>query len=157
MAPPVGLEPTVRLRALPSLALASDNAPCCRLYASRPLCGFALQNPAQARRFIGVNNKKRTSFRCPSFCGSPSWTRTNDPAVNSRMLYRLSYRGMKSSNDLIFRAVARKVPSAQMSLTSVFGMGTGGASSPSSLLWYIYGISPGYISLDSVCLFFPAT
>ena len=23
--------------------------------------------------------------------GSPSWTRTNDPAVNSRMLYRLSY------------------------------------------------------------------
>ena len=24
-------------------------------------------------------------------CGSPSWTRTNDPAVNSRMLYRLSY------------------------------------------------------------------
>ena len=97
MAPPVGLEPTVRLRALPSLALASDNAPCCRLYASRPLCGFALQNPAQARRFIGVNNKKRTSFRCPSFCGSPSWTRTNDPAVNSRMLYRLSYRGISFS------------------------------------------------------------
>ena len=58
MAPPVGLEPTVRLRALPSLALAADNALCCRLYASRPLCGFALQNPAQARRFIGVNNKK---------------------------------------------------------------------------------------------------
>ncbi len=28
------------------------------------------------------------------FCGSPSWTRTNDPAVNSRMLYRLSYRGI---------------------------------------------------------------
>ena len=27
--------------------------------------------------------------------GSPSWTRTNDPAVNSRMLYRLSYRGLK--------------------------------------------------------------
>ena len=23
--------------------------------------------------------------------GSPSWTRTNDPAVNSRMLYQLSY------------------------------------------------------------------
>ena len=23
--------------------------------------------------------------------GSPSWTRTNDPAINSRMLYRLSY------------------------------------------------------------------
>ena len=26
--------------------------------------------------------------------GSPSWTRTNDPAVNSRMLYRLSYWGI---------------------------------------------------------------
>ena len=26
--------------------------------------------------------------------GSPSWTRTNDPAVNSRMLYRLSYWGL---------------------------------------------------------------
>ena len=26
--------------------------------------------------------------------GSPSWTRTNDPAVNSRMLYRLSYGGI---------------------------------------------------------------
>ena len=29
------------------------------------------------------------------YFGSPSWTRTNDPAVNSRMLYRLSYRGLK--------------------------------------------------------------
>ena len=27
--------------------------------------------------------------------GSPSWIRTNDLAVNSRALYRLSYRGMK--------------------------------------------------------------
>ena len=25
--------------------------------------------------------------------GSPSWTRTNDTAVNSRVLYRLSYQG----------------------------------------------------------------
>ena len=38
-------------------------------------------------------------FTLPShFCdgkvcqsGSSSWTRTNDPAVNSRMLYQLSY------------------------------------------------------------------
>ena len=29
-------------------------------------------------------------FGCVPY-GSPSWTRTNDPAVNSRMLYRLSY------------------------------------------------------------------
>ena len=33
------------------------------------------------------------------------------------------------SIDLFYRAVARKVSSARMSLTSVFGMGTGGPSS----------------------------
>ena len=71
--------------------------------------------------------------------GSPSWTRTNDPAVNSRMLYQLSYWGMFQSpikigdfyvgTDLFFQAVARQVSSARMSLTTVFGMGTGGPSS----------------------------
>lgn len=30
--------------------------------------------------------------------GSPSWTRTNDPAVNSRMLYQLSYWGISSGS-----------------------------------------------------------
>ncbi len=37
---------------------------------------------------------KEKSLRNNSFSGaggSPSWTRTNDPAINSRMLYRLSY------------------------------------------------------------------
>ena len=29
--------------------------------------------------------------------GSPSWTRTNDTAVNSRVLYRLSYGGIYGS------------------------------------------------------------
>ena len=29
---------------------------------------------------------------------SPSWTRTNDTAVNSRMLYRLSYQGLLLSS-----------------------------------------------------------
>ena len=29
-----------------------------------------------------------------AFSGSPSWTRTNDNAVNSRVLYRLSYWGI---------------------------------------------------------------
>ena len=28
------------------------------------------------------------------YLGSPSWTRTNDTAVNSRVLYRLSYGGI---------------------------------------------------------------
>ena len=35
--------------------------------------------------------KTGTTEAVPVFFGSPSWTRTNDPAVNSRMLYRLSY------------------------------------------------------------------
>ena len=37
------------------------------------------------------------------FLGSPSWTRTNDTAVNSRVLYRLSYGGI--SQALISRPV----------------------------------------------------
>ena len=32
--------------------------------------------------------------------GSPSWTRTNDPAVNSRMLYQLSYWGISSGSTI---------------------------------------------------------
>ena len=75
--------------------------------------------------------------------GSPSWTRTNDPAVNSRMLYRLSYWGMfipdllKSgvcdSIALSSRAASSQVFSALQSLTTVFGMGTGGTSAPKTL------------------------
>ena len=38
----------------------------------------------------------------------------------------------QSGNVLLSRAVARQVPSALLSLTSVFGMGTGGSSMPSS-------------------------
>ena len=38
--------------------------------------------------YIFLTNKKTVIRR---FFSSPSWTRTNDPAVNSRMLYRLSY------------------------------------------------------------------
>ena len=32
--------------------------------------------------------------RVAAILGSPSWTRTNDTAVNSRVLYRLSYGGI---------------------------------------------------------------
>ena len=37
-----------------------------------------------------LNRNCPTSERIGQFFGSPCWTRTNDPAVNSRMLYRLS-------------------------------------------------------------------
>ena len=42
----------------------------------------------------------------------------------------LVVKDMKSGSDLISQAVSSQVPSAQLSLTSVFGMGTGGSSMP---------------------------
>ena len=49
--------------------------------------------------------------------------------------------GCLCSHYLSSRAVARQVLSAQMSLTSVFGMGTGGPSSQ-SIRTYVDGSSP---------------
>ena len=46
-----------------------------------------------------------------------------------------------SGDDLIFRAVARQVSSALWSLTSVFGMGTGGTSMPLSPDYWGYAPS----------------
>ena len=75
--------------------------------------------------------------RVAAILGSPSWTRTNDTAVNSRVLYRLSYGGMWQAlvknkslcwRYLSSRAVTSQVLSAGTSLTAVFGMGTGGPS-----------------------------
>ena len=131
--------------------------------------------------------RKRSVFKV--FTGSWSPARTDDPAVNSRMLCQLSYSGIwpnfascfyapcttwqlllnsifrvafvafalptellrnistrllfeqsgSSGNYLLSRAVTRQVSSTWRSLTSVFGMGTGGSpllSSPDSLLEY---------------------
>ena len=81
--------------------------------------------------------------------GSPCWTRTNDPAVNSRMLYRLSYGGIYSvGNYLSSQAVASQVFSALMSLTTVFGMGTGGPSSLSLPTFLYYNISYAKTQVD---------
>ena len=85
--------------------------------------------------------RKRSVFKV--FTGSWSPARTDDPAVNSRMLCQLSYSGIyekseisfgffSSGNYLFSRAVARQVSSTWKSLTSVFGMGTGGSSLLSS-------------------------
>ena len=129
--------------------------------------------------FYAIKNRnKRNLFRR----GSSSWARTNDPAVNSRMLCQLSYWGIwpnlhrvfmhfaqfgfctlnsifrvalltlalstelfrniplpdysrnraSSGNYLLSRAVTHQVSSTWRSLTSVFGMGTGGPSLLSS-------------------------
>ena len=66
--------------------------------------------------------------------GSPDWTRTSDSLINSQVLYRLSYRGIFSGKYLLSRGVATQVPSAYECLTTVFGMGTGGTTQPSSPL-----------------------
>ena len=60
--------------------------------------------------------------------GAPNWARTSDPLINSQMLCQLSYGSKKSGSVLLSREVALQVPSTLLSLTSVFGMGTGGAS-----------------------------
>ena len=39
-------------------------------------------------------NVKKDHIKRYGLCGSPSWTRTNDNSVNSRVLYRLSYGGI---------------------------------------------------------------
>ena len=69
---------------------------------------------------------------------SPNWTRTSDTLINSQVLYRLSYGGIFQAPALLnqdlcwrylsSRAVASQVLSAETSLTTVFGMGTGGPS-----------------------------
>ena len=41
--------------------------------------------------FINQSKEAYTFLYMPLYFGSSSWARTNDPAVNSRMLYRLSY------------------------------------------------------------------
>ena len=56
-----------------------------------------------------------------------------------RIPHSVRYPGFGCSDDLFSRAVSGKVSSARTSLTSVFGMGTGGTSPPLSPQWYIFG------------------
>ena len=43
---------------------------------------------------FNLERKNKDVQKNVSIFGSPSWTRTNDTAVNSRVLYRLSYGGI---------------------------------------------------------------
>ena len=85
------------------------------------------------------STKKRPQESNQEVFNSPSWARTNDTAVNSRVLCQLSYGGIRREvraecltsgvgEYLSSRAVSSQVLSARQSLTSVFGMGTGGPS-----------------------------
>lgn len=73
--------------------------------------------------------------------------------INSHALYRLSYGGITAKHPigclahvgvfLFFQIVTNQVSSALLSLTSVFGMGTGGPSASSTPT--LYGSSSPYI------------
>ncbi len=75
-------------------------SPCCGTTCALPLPatgGGRARYPASAKRLAGslvrkskTQQNKKHSFRSTFCFGSPCWTRTNDPAVNSRMLYQLS-------------------------------------------------------------------
>jgi hypothetical protein len=48
----------------------------------------------------GKNDKAPVDDRGFEKLGSASWTRTNDPLINSQLLYRLSYRGTVEGREL---------------------------------------------------------
>jgi hypothetical protein len=63
-------------------------------YRRRPHNVSGLQPCEAAPRFCAVLSPEwRPGGAEHGFFGSPGRTRTSDPAVNSRLLYRLSYRG----------------------------------------------------------------
>ena len=61
---------------------------------------------------------------------------------------------LKSGDDLSSRSVSRQVLSARESLTSVFGMGTGGSFLPLSPLWLYIRLSPHTYKLFCVSFSF---
>jgi hypothetical protein len=64
--------------------------------------------------------------RLPQVVGSGAWTRTRDKAVNSRLLYQLSYAGMSGAGRLVGRP-QRSSSSAEIARRNV-GPGLRGAS-----------------------------
>ena len=79
------------------------------------------------------HTKKHLSLRYGALPGDPCGNRTHVNGVRGRCLNRLT-NGPKKREAGIYlfsQAVSSQLSSAQVSLTSVFGMGTGG-SSPSS-------------------------
>ena len=64
---------------------------------------------------------------------------------------------ISSGSDLVFQAVTRQVSSAQWSLTSVFGMGTGGPSpqsTPTDFVCLSHRQLNQYITLFRICQHF---
>ena len=59
------------------------------------------------------------------------------------------FRKQEVGVDLFSQPVARQVSSAQVSLTSVFGMGTGGPSPLKTLTMKLQGVTNKYLSLQT--------
>ena len=74
-------------------------------------------------------NSRQNITALPALCAPPT---TLSLPVKLLMGGTIQFRPRSSGNSLFSRAVARQVSSTLRSLTSVFGMGTGGASSPLS-------------------------
>ena len=73
-------------------------------------CNFSWgRKIAGARTYWGCQNKKERRKVSLFYFGAPNRTRTYDTAVNSRMLYRLSYRGICDSEYyiIICRAICQ--------------------------------------------------
>ena len=68
---------------------------------------------------------------------STDWAKEQFPGCRLRQPFFL-----KSGDDLSSQSVSRQVLSARESLTSVFGMGTGGSFLPLSPLWLYIRLSP---------------
>ena len=101
------------------------------------------------RRFMPASGSVKPFAGIISFwshkAGSPDWTWTSDTLINSQVLLPTELRRnietqqvwnllclLSVGTYLSSRVVARQVFSTQTSLTSVFGMGTGGPSPPSA-------------------------
>ena len=98
------------------------------------LAGVAGLEPADAGVKVPCLNRLGYTPITPGYeqNGSSSRIRTCDSLINSQVLYRLSYRGIKTGNYLSSQSVSRQVLSASVCLTTVFGMGTGGTTQASS-------------------------
>ena len=75
--------------------------------------------------FLRQCSRLRISPRCPVLDARASRSRKKQSTF-------VNCFSLKTGNDLFSQAVSRQVSSALKSLTSVFGMGTGGSSSPLS-------------------------
>ena len=109
--------------------------------------GFCVRQPFRLTKMAAPDRLELTTLRLTAEC-STDWAK----GQYSRIIFII--RHFPGSGSYLFsRAVARKVFSAQVSLTTVFGMRTGGSSPPSPPQWYIYkGTAQRRTSIKQACV-----